>query len=162
MMGGKVREGSKCLPNGNVSNFFPLLQTRIPHRLVDEKCVVMAHESERHDACCWKDIRLGEIVCVRWSRAAISEKFVGVATWRSIKRLRGWLLLLNSQKHFSCFNALRLDSPAAHFFFCFSSTDKQATQKLFVQHLNFSFALLFLQFYNRTKSFFAFFSFSRK
>lgn len=54
-------------------NFFPALQAWVLHGLVNEKRVVVAHESERHDACCWENVGLRELVCISWSGSAETE-----------------------------------------------------------------------------------------
>lgn len=66
-------------PNGNVSNFFPFFKARVSHRLVNEKSVMMAHEGESHDACCWEYVGLGELVSVSWS-------------WTVRKKTSHWIL----------------------------------------------------------------------
>lgn len=33
----------------------------------------MTHESERHDACCWEDVGLGELEGIGWARTSRGE-----------------------------------------------------------------------------------------
>lgn len=94
-----------CLPNRDVRYFLPLLQARVPHRLIDQERVVMTHESERHDAGGWEDVGLGELKSIGLPRTARrvhrkSIREVGVRYKFTIWRVVG--LLFNINKHF-CF-----------------------------------------------------------
>lgn len=64
----------KRLPNGDVCYFLPALETRVPHRLVYQECIVMAHKSESHNACCGENVGLYELVSIRWTGSAGARK----------------------------------------------------------------------------------------